>query len=136
MFERNLKYFVDYRGIRATDVQSIRPLTRDDEQCQRFDLDFLTCRISVIYLVCNIEFIRAQAVDSWEHQNMTTTFAVTDRLAVSPAEAAELIGASRKYVDRCIVAGSLASVKRGGRRFVTGRALDEFLTATPATPAA
>jgi excisionase family DNA binding protein len=66
---------------------------------------------------------------------MTATFSATDRLAVSPAEAAELLGASRRYVDRCIEAGSLASIKRGGRRFVTGRALEEFLADTPTASA-
>ena len=66
---------------------------------------------------------------------MTTTFAANERLAVSPLEAAELLGASRKYVDRCIEAGTLQSVKRGGRRFVTGRALEEFLADTPTASA-
>jgi excisionase family DNA binding protein len=65
-----------------------------------------------------------------------TVISPSDRLAVSPTEAAELIGASRKYVFDCIESGLLRSVKRGGRRFVTGAALEAFLDDTPAPTSA
>ena len=62
-----------------------------------------------------------------------TLISTNERLAISAAEAAELLGTSRKCVHDCITNGSLRSTKRGGRRFISGDQIREFLDDTPST---
>lgn len=50
-----------------------------------------------------------------------------ERLAVSPAEAARLLGLSRAMVYPLLMAGALPSVKVGARRLVPMRALQAWL---------
>ena len=54
------------------------------------------------------------------------------RLAYSVEETAATIGTCRTWVDMRIKDGSLRSVKRAGRRFVTPSALAAFLDDIPA----
>ena len=52
---------------------------------------------------------------------------VPDRLAVSPAEAARLVGIGRTKIYEAIGAGELKSLKIGARRLVAIEALRDWL---------
>ena len=52
---------------------------------------------------------------------------VSDRLAVSPAEAARLVGIGRTKIYEAIGAGELKSLKIGSRRLVAIEALRDWL---------
>ena len=52
---------------------------------------------------------------------------VSDRLAVSPAEAARLVGIGRTKIYEAISAGELKSLKIGSRRLVAIEALRDWL---------
>jgi excisionase family DNA binding protein len=51
----------------------------------------------------------------------------SDRLAYSPAEAAELIGISRAGLYQLMAAGSITSVKLGRRRLIRHEAIVDLL---------
>lgn len=50
-----------------------------------------------------------------------------DRVAYSPAEAARMIGIGRTLLYEFIESEALRSIKRGGRRLITRKAIEAFL---------
>jgi len=52
---------------------------------------------------------------------------MTEKLAYRPNEAARVTGLGRDMIFRAIREGSLKSLKVGGARLITARALKEFL---------
>jgi excisionase family DNA binding protein len=58
----------------------------------------------------------------------------SERLAVSPTEAARLIGIGRTLLYQLIDDGRLRSIKINGRRLITMDAIREFLVASEVTP--
>jgi excisionase family DNA binding protein len=50
-----------------------------------------------------------------------------ERLAYSPAEAAEAMGVSKEHVHNLIRTGELKSRKSGRRRLISRRAIEDFL---------
>jgi excisionase family DNA binding protein len=58
--------------------------------------------------------------------------ALTERLAYSPDEAAELLGISRELVHDLLRTGQLGSVKAGRRRLIAKHHLEAFLAGKPA----
>ena len=57
--------------------------------------------------------------------------AITERLAYSPDEAAELLGISRELVHDLLRTGQLGSVKAGRRRLIGKHHLETFLAGGP-----
>ena len=64
---------------------------------------------------------------------MKDTLSLGQRLALSPSEAAELLGLSLSTVKLELASGRLKSVKVGNRRIVPRWAIDTFLK-TPKEP--
>ena len=54
--------------------------------------------------------------------------APAERVAVSPGEAAKLIGVGRTKIYELISSGALRSVKVGARRLITMTALQEWIS--------
>lgn len=52
---------------------------------------------------------------------------LTERIALSPSEAGELVGLSRKSIDRAIEAGELPYLKAGRRTIIRRSSLDDWL---------
>ena len=58
-----------------------------------------------------------------------------ERLAYSPAEAAEVIGISRAGVYNELAAGRLRARKLGGRTLILAAELEDYVAALPRRPA-
>ena len=53
---------------------------------------------------------------------------VSEKLTVSVAEAAELLGVSRDMINDLIRKGELRSFKLGSRRLISRQAMEEFIS--------